>query len=84
MKRAGVPPMNTHALRHTAATQMLLAGVPVVIVSQKLGHASVSITLDLYAHVLPSDQQQANDAMEAMLLRGRDQIRAAAGGTVTL
>lgn len=73
MKRAEVPALTTHALRHTAATQMLLAGVPVVIVSQKLGHATVSITLDLYAHVLPADHQQANDALEAMLVRGRTQ-----------
>ena len=71
MQRAGVPEITTHDLRHTAATQMILAGVPVVIVSQKLGHAAVSITLDLYAHVLPSDQSQANAAMEALLARGR-------------
>lgn len=71
MRRAGVPEITTHDLRHTAATQMILAGVPVVIVSQKLGHAAVSITLDLYAHVLPSDQSQANAAMEALLACGR-------------
>jgi integrase len=50
---------------------MILAGVPVAIVSHKLGHANVSITLDLYAHVLPSDQSQANAAVEAMLAQGR-------------
>lgn len=71
MRRAGVLPITTHDLRHVAATQMILAGVPVVIVSHKLGHAAVSITLDLYAHVLPSDQSQANAAMEALLARGR-------------
>jgi integrase len=48
-----------HGLRHTSATIALAAGVPVHVVSQRLGHATVSITLDVYAHALP---EQATDA----------------------
>lgn len=49
-----VPRLVLHGLRHTSATLALLAGVPVHVVSQRLGHANVSITLDLYSHVLPT------------------------------
>lgn len=51
---AGVRPIRLHDLRHTHATLMLAAGVPVKVVSERLGHASVQLTLDVYAHVLPA------------------------------
>ncbi len=56
-----------HDLRHTAATLLLASGVNVKVVSEMLGHSSVSITLSIYAHVLPHMQQSAVSAMEAML-----------------
>ena len=59
LKRADLPIIRFHDLRHTAATLMLLQGVNVKVVSERLGHASVSITLDRYAHVLPSMQRDA-------------------------
>jgi integrase len=46
----GLPGVNVHTLRHTAATLMLRAGVPVKDVSVALGHADVRITLEVYAH----------------------------------
>jgi integrase len=67
LKAAGLPQMRFHDLRHTAATLMLLQGVPVKIVSEMLGHASVAITLDVYSHVLPSMQADAAAAMAAVL-----------------
>jgi integrase len=51
---------------HTAATLLLLQGVHPKVVSEMLGHASVSITLDLYSHVLPDMRRDAMEAMEAM------------------
>lgn len=48
-------------MRHTYATLALSNGVPVKVVSQRLGHASVRITYDLYSHVIPGDDQQAAD-----------------------
>lgn len=48
-----------HDLRHTHATILLRAGEPVHVVSQRLGHASVVVTLTVYAHVLPGDQKRA-------------------------
>jgi integrase len=52
LARAGLPHVRFHDLRHAHATLMLLRGVHPKIVSERLGHASVGITLDTYSHVL--------------------------------
>lgn len=67
VKRAGLPQIRFHDLRHTAATLLLARGVPVKVVSEMLGHANISITLNLYGHVLPHMQQQAAETMDAVL-----------------
>jgi integrase len=54
-----LPPARLHDLRHCHATVLLLAGVPVHVVSQRLGHASAVITMSVYAHVLPGSQREA-------------------------
>ena len=54
-------------LRHTHATLLLLAGIHPKVVSERLGHASVAITLDVYSHVLPNMQQEAAERLEALL-----------------
>jgi integrase len=59
-------PIRFHDLRHTAATLLLLQGVPVKVVSEMLGYASVTITMSPYMHVLPTMQRAAADAMEAL------------------
>jgi len=64
---AGVAPLRFHDLRHTAATLMLRAGVHPKVVSERLGHATVSLTLDTYSHVLPDLQREAAEAMDAVL-----------------
>jgi integrase len=53
VKAAKLPPIRFLDLRHTHATLMLLAGVNAKAVSERLGHSSIAITLDIYAHVLP-------------------------------
>jgi integrase len=66
--RAGVPAhLRFHDLRHTCATLLLREGVNVKVVSEMLGHASTTITLNTYSHVLPGMQDAAADAMEAVL-----------------
>jgi integrase len=59
VEAAGLPWIGLHGLRHTHATMALLAGVPAKVVSERLGHSSVSITLDRYSHVLPNMQSDA-------------------------
>ena len=68
-KRADVPTIRFHDLRHTAATLLLLQGVNAKVVSEMLGHASVTITLSLYAHVLPDMQKDAAAALDRLLLQ---------------
>lgn len=56
---AAPPAVRLHDLRHTHATVLLTAGVPVHVVSQRLGHASPVVTLTVYAHVVPGSQREA-------------------------
>lgn len=67
LKRAGLPHIRFHDLRHTAATLLLADNINPKVVSELLGHTSVSITLDRYSHVLPSMQQDAAAAMDRLL-----------------
>jgi integrase len=54
-----LPKIRLHDLRHTHATSALKAGVHPKVVSERLGHATVGITLDLYSHVVPSLAKEA-------------------------
>ncbi len=67
LRRAGLPAIRFHDLRHTAATLLLRRGVNPKIVSEMLGHANVSITLDIYSHVTPDMQQAAAQVMDSVL-----------------
>lgn len=64
---AGVPAVSFHNLRHCAATHLLTRGVPVKVVSEMLGHASTSITEDIYSHVLPHQQDSAAAVADSFL-----------------
>jgi integrase len=66
VKAAGLRRIRVHDLRHTSATLLLLAGTPAKVVSERLGHASIGITIDLYSHVLPEMQGSAADAMDGV------------------
>jgi len=68
LKRAGLPKeFRLYDLRHGCATLLLLAGENPKVVSERLGHASITLTLDTYSHVLPSMQQRAAEKLEALL-----------------
>jgi len=59
VKRADAPKIRFHDLRHTHATLLLQQGVDPKIVSECLGHASITLTLDTYSHVIPSLKKEA-------------------------
>lgn len=60
LKSAGIKQLNVHSMRHTFATRMLeTKKVPIKVVSEILGHATIQITLDTYSHVLPNLQAEA-------------------------
>ena len=67
-KAAMLPEIPLHGLRHTYATLALAAGINPRIVSARLGHATVALTLDVYSHVLPQADQEAADRIAALLV----------------
>ena len=68
--RAGVPRVRLHDLRHTAATTLLAAGVPLAVISEWLGHSGIAITASAYAAVVPELLTDAADAMDRALSGG--------------
>ena len=72
IRRAGLPAIRLHDLRHTHATLALRAGVHPRVVQERLGHANVSITLDTYSHV-DLDMQAAAAAKVAAFVTGSGQ-----------
>jgi integrase len=69
LKKAGLLHIRLHGTRHTAATLMLVQGIPVKVVSEILGHALSGITKDIYQHVVRSQQKDAANRMDALLSR---------------
>jgi integrase len=70
VKAAGVRRIKFHGMRHTCATLMLGAGEAVHVVAARLGHAKVTTTLEVYAHALPKQGQDAADRLGAVLYGG--------------
>lgn len=68
-KRKGLPHINPHAFRHTAASVLISQGTDVVTVSKMLGHAKVSTTEDIYSHVIEESKQQAGNALAEVYFR---------------
>jgi integrase len=62
-----LPPVRFHDLRHSHATQLFKRGVNVKVVSERLGHSTATLTLDVYSHVLPGMQQEAARHVDAAL-----------------
>jgi integrase len=69
VRQVDLPRIRLHDLRHTHASLALAAGVNPKVVSDRLGHATVSMTLDVYSHVIPALQEDAA-ATVANLVRG--------------
>lgn len=62
-KELDIPKIRFHDLRHTHATLLIKQGIHIKVVSERLGHANVSITLDTYSHVLPNMQKEAAEKL---------------------
>jgi integrase len=67
LRRADLPAIRFHDLRHSAASLMLAQGVPMRVVMETLGHSSITLTANTYSHVLPALQRQAAEAMDRLL-----------------
>ena len=68
LAKAGIRSVRLYDLRHTAATLGIAAGVSVKVISDQLGHASISFTLERDSHVLPSIQDEAAAKVEELLV----------------
>jgi integrase len=69
LREAALPRIPLHGLRHTYATLALSSGVNPRIVSGRLGHSTVALTLDIYSHVLPQADQDAAERIAALIER---------------
>ncbi len=79
-KRAGVPVIRFHDLRHTHATILLAQRTNPKIVSERLGHSTVAFTMDVYSHAIPSMQVEAAEAVAAAIWRDRSPHKDDEGG----
>lgn len=66
-KELGLPPVSFHGLRHTHATWLLESGVDLKVVSERLGHSSITVTADIYAHVTDALQREAMEKLQRMM-----------------
>jgi integrase len=67
IKASGLPRVRLHDLRHSHATHLLMANVHPKIVQERLGHANIATTMDLYTHVMPGMQDEAATRIDAAL-----------------
>lgn len=67
VRRSGVKVIRFHDLRHTHATLLIAAGVPIKVVSERLGHASPAFTIETYQHVIPDMQVEAARTIETIV-----------------
>lgn len=68
-KRHGLPHINPHAFRHTMASMLYFNGVDSVSISKRLGHAQVSTTANIYAHVIEEADQKNADILASVFLK---------------
>jgi integrase len=66
LQKAGLPDVRFHDLRHTAATLLLRLGEHPKVVQERLGHSTISVTMDVYSHVLPDMQRQAAEKLDTL------------------
>ncbi len=69
LKEANITGFSFHGLRHTHASKLLAAGVDVQVVSHRLGHASVSTTMNIYAHLLPDSQEMVRGKIDMIFAK---------------
>ena len=72
VRTLGLDDVRFHDLRHTHATVMLLQGVHPKVVQERLGHAKMSTTMDLYSHVMPSMHKDAVERFDVALKEGSE------------
>jgi integrase len=80
--RAGVSPIRLHDLRHTAASLLVVQGVPPRVVMEILGHSQIALTMNTYSHVAPEVSREAADRMAKVLWQDDDEDQTEETGAV--
>jgi len=62
--KAGVKKIRIHDFRHSHVSLLLSKGVPITVISKRLGHSNIKMTLNIYAHLIPEDEDKAINALE--------------------
>jgi integrase len=75
LEATGLPKQRFHDLRHATATFLLAEGVPMKVVSEKMGHAQIGITMNLYSHVTLAMQQEAADRIDQVLEKTKPRLQ---------
>lgn len=75
LEKAGLPKVRLHDLRHTHASLLLARGVHPKVVQERLGHSSITITLDLYSHLVPGLQEAAAATLNGLLRKEKSLAR---------
>lgn len=79
---AALPPIRLHDVRHSYVTAALSAGERVEVVSRRLGHANVSVTLNIYAHFTDADDEATADRVATRILEGNKRVATGADPTL--
>ena len=82
-RRAAVAVIRLHDVRHTHATLLIKEGVPVKVVSERLGHATAAFTIEIYQHVMPGMQTDAAAVAETLLTPASRQLLPTASSTAS-
>jgi integrase len=77
-RQAKLQPITLHEARHTFASLMIAAEVNAKALSTYMGHANISITYDRYGHLMPGNESEAVERLDAYLARATDAEKAAA------
>lgn len=83
LDRLGLPAMRPHDCRHTCATILVAAGVPLRVVADLLGHSAIAVTANTYAHVQPATSRAAVDELESRILAVMEPPRALIPARIT-
>lgn len=73
LRKAGLPHIRFHDLRHTHATLLLNQGVAAKVIQERLGHSTIAVTMDIYSHLLPGLQEDAAARIDRLLPKKRDE-----------
>jgi integrase len=78
---AGLAGVGMHALRHAYASLLIAAGQSVKVVSDRLGHSNAAMTLNVYSHLFPADEDRTREAIDAAFGRDVPHLRPAKGSS---